>query len=69
MEVEEDQPVKIEPDASGPVVTSEDGLQPPPEFADTNVEAKTEQSELNETESKVNEETEADSTQSELPSS
>lgn len=70
MEVEEDQPVKIEPDASGPVVTSEDGLQPPPEFADTNVEAKTEQSELNETESKVNEETEADSTQSEpAPSS
>ncbi|XP_058620508.1 leiomodin-3 isoform X2 [Onychostoma macrolepis] len=70
MEVEEDQPVKIEPDASGPVVTSEDGLQPPPEFADPKVEAKTEQSELNETESKVNEETEADSTQSEpAPSS
>ncbi len=62
MEVEEDQPVKIEPDASGPVVTSEDGLQPPPEFSDTNVEAKTEP---NETESKVNGETEADSTQSE----
>ncbi|XP_016148990.1 leiomodin-3-like [Sinocyclocheilus grahami] len=65
MEVEEDQPVKIEPDASGPVVTSEDGLQLPPEFADTKAEAKTEQSELNETECKVNEETEADSTQSE----
>uniref|UniRef100_A0A671L1D2 Leiomodin-3 n=1 Tax=Sinocyclocheilus anshuiensis TaxID=1608454 RepID=A0A671L1D2_9TELE len=70
MEVEEDQPVKIEPDASGPVVTSEDGLQLPPEFADTKAEAKTEQSELNETECKVNEETEADSTQSEpAPSS
>ncbi len=51
-------------------MTSEDGLQPPPEFADTKVEAKTEQSELNETESKVNEEMEADSTQSEhAPSS
>lgn len=70
MEVEEDQPVKIEPDTSGPVVTSEDGLQPPPEFADSKVEAKTEQSELNETEFKVNEEMEADSTQSEpAPSS
>uniref|UniRef100_A0A9J8C4Z4 Leiomodin-3 n=1 Tax=Cyprinus carpio carpio TaxID=630221 RepID=A0A9J8C4Z4_CYPCA len=70
IEVEEDQPVKIEPDASGPVLTSEDGLQPPPEFADTKVEAKIEQSELNETECKVNEKTEADSTQSEpAPSS
>ncbi|XP_059383331.1 leiomodin-3-like isoform X2 [Carassius carassius] len=70
MVVEEDQPVKIEPDAFGPVATSEDCLQPPPEFADTKVEAKTEQSELNKTECKVNEETEADSTQSEpTPSS
>uniref|UniRef100_A0A671RTP6 Leiomodin-3 n=1 Tax=Sinocyclocheilus anshuiensis TaxID=1608454 RepID=A0A671RTP6_9TELE len=65
MEVEEVQPVKIEPDG-----TSEDGLQPTPEFADTKVEAKTEQSGLNDTESKANEETKVDSTQSEpAPSS
>uniref|UniRef100_A0A8C2GH91 Leiomodin-3 n=1 Tax=Cyprinus carpio TaxID=7962 RepID=A0A8C2GH91_CYPCA len=70
MEVEEVQPVKTEPDATGPVVTSEDGLQPPPETADTQVETKTEQSVFNETESKANEETKADSTQSEhAPSS
>ncbi|KAI2649934.1 Leiomodin-3 [Labeo rohita] len=64
MEVQEDQPVKTEPDATSPVVNS-DVLQPPPEFADTKVEAKTEQSGLNETEPKANEETKADSTQSE----
>ncbi|KAK2885846.1 hypothetical protein Q8A67_016683 [Cirrhinus molitorella] len=73
MEVEEedkasDQPVKTEPDVTTPVVTSEDALQPalqpPPEFADTKVEEKTEQPGLNETESKANEETKADSTQS-----
>ncbi|CAM4682085.1 unnamed protein product [Leuciscus chuanchicus] len=75
MEVEEEdkaskQPVEIELDATDPIVTSEDGLQPPPEVADTNVDAKTEQSELNETESKANEETKADSTKSEpAPSS
>ncbi|XP_052449384.1 leiomodin-3 isoform X2 [Carassius gibelio] len=70
MVVDEDQPAKIEPDDSGPVATSEDCLQPPPEFADTKVEVKTEQSELNKTECKVNVETEADSTQSEpTPSS
>ncbi|XP_026055136.1 leiomodin-3 isoform X2 [Carassius auratus] len=70
MVVDEDQPAKIERDASGPLATSEDCLQPPPEFADTKVEVKTEQSELNKTECKVNEETEADSTQSEpTPSS
>lgn len=75
MEVEEEdkaskQPVEIELDATDPIVTSEDGLQPPPEVADTKVEAKTGQSELNETESKANEETKADSTKSEpAPSS
>ncbi|XP_026104220.1 leiomodin-3-like [Carassius auratus] len=69
MDVEAIQPVKIEPDATVPVVTSEDDLQPPPEIADTKVEAKTEQSGLNETESKANEETK-DSTRSEnAPSS
>ncbi|XP_073679524.1 leiomodin-3 [Garra rufa] len=69
MEVEEedkasDQPVKVESDFTAPVVTSEDALQPPPEFADTKVEEKTEQSEINGTEAKPNEETKADSTQS-----
>ncbi|XP_067228084.1 leiomodin-3 isoform X1 [Chanodichthys erythropterus] len=75
MEVEEEdkasnQPVKTELDATEPIVTSEDGLQPPPEVEDTNAEAKTEQSGLNETESEANEEKLADSTQSDpAPSS
>lgn len=75
MEAEEEdkankQPVEIELDATDPIVTLEDGLQPPPEVADTKVEAKTEESGLNETESKANEEKKADSTQSEpAPSS
>ncbi|KAK7131965.1 hypothetical protein R3I93_018505 [Phoxinus phoxinus] len=64
------QPVQIELVATDPMVTLEDGLQPPPEVADTKVEAKTEESGLNETESKVNEEKKADSTQSDpAPSS
>ncbi|XP_056091301.1 leiomodin-3 [Rhinichthys klamathensis goyatoka] len=75
MEAEEEdkkrkQPVEKELDATDPIVNSEDGLQPPPEAADTKVEAKTEESGLNETESKANEEKKADSTQSEpAPSS
>ncbi|XP_077070076.1 leiomodin-3 isoform X2 [Siphateles boraxobius] len=75
MEAEEEdkaskQPVEIKLDATDPTVISEDGLQPPPEVADTKVEAKTEESGLDESESKTNEEKKADSTQSEpAPSS
>lgn len=74
MEVEEqdkvcDKPVNTDLDATGPIVTSEDGLQPSSESADANVDTKTDQSGL-ETETKANEEKKEDSTESEpAPSS
>jgi len=57
---EEDKESKQPVDATNPIVNSEDGLQPPPEVAETKLEAKTEESGLNETESKANEEKKAE---------